>query len=432
MMDPTNAVATFRRMVSEEARRSPVLWEASRRLIEPERCASTLDTLRTRGKSAEFSAAVQAQLALAFPPHATRVQELDRAALKALTGLPPAKAVRALCVAFRLVAHPAARWPVPALGGDEIERQLSRTDNPFDLLLHADVASLLDLGAGDLSFAHELAERYVGALQREGRPLILHCLDRLHPQSKLGGPLHPAPETLRALVRGLGPTFSFYADRDMFALHELDSQGKLAARYTIVTCWAPATPTFAYEPTRLSPTVIEDDLRRTKGTFHLTRVDGEAALEVHHGTRSLLFPSWKFEIIGPLALLRLLAQRGTLGVLGAVDTQVFWELLAQLLDNPTYRPQDQPFSPRNLPDIFGDLYRTLEQAPLGEWIDLARLSDLRKALPPATPAGPALAFRQVRVRRGATFPGVPASSTARKFSSMVEETPPWFMTLIPA
>lgn len=432
MTDPTNAVAEFRRMVSQQARQSPVLWEESRHLIELERCSSTLERLRTLGQSADLPAAVHAQLALAFPPGATRVQELASAPLKALTGFPPAKAVRALCVVFRLVTHPAARWPVPAVSSEDIERQLSRTDNPFDLLLHTDVASLLDLGAGDLSFARELVERYAPALQREGRRLILHGIDRLHPQSKLGGPLHPAQDTIRALESRLGPSFSFYGNQDMFALHNLDDHGKLAPRYTIVTCWSPATPTFAYEPARLSRAVIADDLQRTKGAFRLTRIDGEAALEVRHGARALLFPSWKFDIVGPLALLGLLAQRGALGVLGAVDTQVFWELLAQLLEDSRYRPQDQPFTPHNLPDIFGDTYRALEQAPLGQWINLADLSALRKQLPPPEAGGPAFSFRQVRIRRGATFPGVPASSTARKFSAMSEEAPPWFMTLIPA
>jgi hypothetical protein len=41
-------------------------------------------------------------------------------------------------------------------------------------------------------------------------------------------------------------------------------------------------------------------------------------------------------------------------------------------------------------------------------------------------------FRYVRISRGATFPGIPASSTARKFTSMTEEVPPWFITLVPA
>jgi len=40
-----------------------------------------------------------------------------------------------------------------------------------------------------------------------------------------------------------GLTFRFYGNQDMFDLHELDGAGHLAARYTMATCWAPATPT---------------------------------------------------------------------------------------------------------------------------------------------------------------------------------------------
>ena len=204
----------------------------------------------------------------------------------------------------------------------------------------------------------------------------------------------------------------------------------------MATCWAPATPTFAYEPSRLSPAVIHGELQRTKGAFRLTRFGKEPALEVLHGTRALLFPPWKFDVIGPLALLQLLAQRGSLVALGSVDDQVFWEILAQLLDNPRYRPQDEPFHAANLPAIFGEIYDQLTNLPIGASVVLADLGILRRQLPPAdlstsTDHSTGL-FRYVRISRGATFPGMPASSTARKFSAMTEEVPPWLLTLVPA
>jgi hypothetical protein len=221
----------------------------------------------------------------------------------------------------------------------------------------------------------------------------------------------------------------------MFDLRSLDEHGKLAPRYTIATCWAPATPTFAYEPARLSQSVIDEDLRRTKGSFRHTQFQGESALEVQHGDRALLFPSWKFEIAGPLALLNLLARRGSLCVLGSVDAQVFWEFLAQLLEDPRYRPQDQPFTSANLPEIFGEIHRTLDHLPIGDSINLADIGTLRHqyhfADPSASTNHSTDSFRYVRISRGATFPGIPASSTARKFSAMTEEAPPWFLTLIP-
>jgi hypothetical protein len=220
----------------------------------------------------------------------------------------------------------------------------------------------------------------------------------------------------------------------MFELGDLDRQGLLAPRYTIVTCWAPATPTFAYEPTRLSEGFIRNELERTKGEFHQVRFGKEQALEVLHAGRTLLFPTWKFEIIGPLALLSLLARRGFLCVLGSVDAQVFWELLAQLLEEPRYRPRDQPLNSVDLPKIFDEVYHILAGLPIGESIDLAKVAPLRRHyLRSDSSFTDSIAghFRYVRISRGATFPGTPASSTARKFSSMEEEAPPWMLTLVP-
>ena len=182
----------------------------------------------------------------------------------------------------------------------------------------------------------------------------------------------------------------------MFDLGNLDQAGKLAPRYTIATCWAPATPTFAYEPTRLSEHIITQDLHRTKGTFRQTHFSGEPALEVQHGDRALLFPPWKFEIRGPLALLDLLARRGLLCVLGAVDTQVFWEILAQLLDDVRYRPDNQPFTSDNLPTMFGEIFERLSRLALGETLNLSDCGPLRRAdstsPSPSPDAGPFLSF----------------------------------------
>jgi hypothetical protein len=221
----------------------------------------------------------------------------------------------------------------------------------------------------------------------------------------------------------------------MFDLVNLDQAGKLAPRYTIATCWAPATPTFAYEPTRLSDQIITQELHRTKGTFRQTHFSGEPALEVQQGERALLFPPWKFQIRGPLALLDLLARRGLLCVLGAVDTQVFWEILAQLLDDARHRPDNRPFTADNLPTIFGENFERLSRLVLGETLNLSDCCPLRRQIPRVLPLFPTqdpfYRFRSVQIRRGALFPGIPASSTARRFSDMVEETPPWMLILVP-
>ena len=191
----------------------------------------------------------------------------------------------------------------------------------------------------------------------------------------------------------------------------------------------------AFEPTRLSEHIIAQDLQRTKGTFRQTHYSGEPALEVQHGERALLFPPWKFQVRGPLALLDLLTRRGLLCVLGAVDTQVFWEILAQLLDDVRYRPDNQPFTPQNLPTMFGEIFEQLSRLALGETLNVSDCGPLRREIPRILPflptQDPFYRFRSVQIRRGAVLPEIPASSTARRFSDMAEESPPWMLILVP-
>lgn len=436
-MNADDPFEAFRRHLSQQAHLVPKQWESSRALLDKSQFPSTVERLVCAIKEQSLPDAVKALLLQLFEEtRPQRVQDLDGGPLKRVTGLPPAKAMRALTIAFGLVPAPTSKWPLTSLSSEEIERLVRGLANPFDLLMKADVASVLDIGAGDLSFAEELADQYGPQLHRQNRQLIVHGVDRLDPQSQLGGPLHADPGRRRLLQQKQGLSFAFYGHQDMFDLSDLDGRDLLAPRYTVATCWAPATPTFAYEPGRLSPAVIHKELQRTKGAFRLTRFGKEQALEVQHGTRALLFPPWKFDIIGPVALLRLLAQRGSVCVLGAVDDQVFWEILAQLLDDPRYRPQDQPFHAENIPAIFGGIYDHLASLPLGASVDLAELGTLRRHVPPADSSSSSDhstgLFRYVRISRGGTFPGMPASSTARKFSAMAEEVPPWFLTLVPA
>jgi len=219
-------------------------------------------------------------------------------------------------------------------------------------------------------------------------------------------------------------------------MFDLEKATSLLPHYTIVTCQAPATPTFALEPSRVSPPIIEEHLRKTKGVFRTVRVEGEEALEVLHSGRTLLFPRWKFEIRGPLALLDLLSRHGKLCVLSAVDAEVFWELLSQLVADSRMRPTDVIFSPAIIAELFGPLYVSLSTLPVGESVVLSDLTDLRHDLPRvlATPDVQErhYRFRHVEVRRGAVFEGVPCSGTARLFKDMTEEPPPWFLVLVPA
>ncbi|WHZ27414.1 MAG: hypothetical protein OJF51_002211 [Nitrospira sp.] len=434
----SDLLAEFRRAVSARARQLPRQWEASKKVLEETTFPSTITRLCDAVRSKDLPASVKERLLRLFEEHEPRrAQDLDGEALKSATGFPPAKALRALAVFFELVPTAFSKWPVTHLSSEEVEKAVRRLKNPFDLLLRCtDAASVLEIGAGDLSFAEELVDLYGSELNRQHRPFIVHCLDRLDPRSQLGGPLHASPERLQKLRRKEGLSFSFFGNQDMFELGDLDQQGLLAPRYTIATCWAPATPTFAYEPTRLSETLVRSELERTKGAFHRTQFGKEQALEVRHAGRALLFPPWKFEIVGPLDLLSLLARRGFLCVLGSMDAQVFWELLAQLLEDSRYRPPDQPFHSVNLPEVFGEVYHALIGLQTGESMDLAELAALRRHYLRSGSSSlmddVAGHFRYVRISRGATFPGIPASSTARKFASMTEEVPPWLVTLVPA
>ncbi len=436
MNSPAQVLADFRSQVTQLLQERDKEWEASRKLVEAEQLTATLKRLIEEAHRVELPVIIREAITLALGnSEVTRIQNLPGPRLKELTGLPPTKAIRALCVWFGVIEGPTSQWPVTSLRSEEIDAFAQFHPNPFDLLLEADVASLFDLGAGDLSFATELVDLYVAPLQQRQRELILHSVDRLQPGSKLGGPLHPERERLNGLRSRTGLSFQFHGNQDMFDLDNLDQARKLAPRYTIATCWAPATPTFAYEPTRLSEDIITQDLHRTKGAFRQTHYSGEPALEVQHGDRALLFPPWKFEIRGPLALLDLLARRGFLCVLGAVDSQVFWEILAQLLDDVCYRPANQPFTSDNLPTIFGEIFERLSRLALGEPLNLSDCGPLRRQIPRVLPLlpteGPSYRFRSVQIRRGAILPGIPASSTARRFSDMVEESPPWMLILVP-
>ena len=430
-------LAAFRRQVSGLRQAQEEGWEASRRLVEPRELQTTLQSLREAVSASAWSSPLkEAVLRALGGAQVTRAQELPGEPLKQLTGLPPTKAVRALCLLLKLVPQESSSpWPATFLPPEEVEALVRRQANPFDLLLTSSSPSVLELGAGDLSFADELSAQYGPSLSRRGVPLILHCLDRLHPHSRLGGPLHPEAARLERLRTNPHLRFRYFGDQDMFALETLDRTHAIAPQYSIVTCWAPATPTFAYEPSRVADSLIQADLRRTKGQFRTVRVDREAALEVCHQDRFLLFPPWKFDIRGPLALLRLMASRGRLIVLGAVDGQVFWELLSQLIDDPSARPADRLFTEDALPEIFGDVYQRLSTLPLGRSLDLADVAKLRHVFS-ADPgisgtAREAVRFRYVQVRRGAVFSGMPASSTARMFTHMTEERPPWMVILVP-
>jgi hypothetical protein len=433
-LDP-DLLAGFRARLTASRERNPEAWESSRRLIGQSHVPSTLNRLAAAIQSSSMQVPLRdALLGGLRGGAADRIQDLPADTLKHLTGLPATKAVRALCVLFGVTDESDSSVSVSTLTAKQIERFVRVHRNPFDLLLETEVASLLDLGAGDLTFAAELVEQYGPLLRRQNKDLTLHGVDRLNPGSKLGSLLHADRNRLESLRDDPPPgvRFQFWGNQDMFELGKLKP---VWPRYTIVTCHAPPTPAVAYEPTRLSHAVIDEHLRTTKGRFRKVRVDGEAALEVMHQGRALLFPPWKFEIRGPLALLDLISGKGKLCILSAVDTEVFWELLSQLLADARFRPQDVLFTPSVLAQVFGETYAKLSALPIGGSVALADLEELRQDIPRVLAESgahrPTYRFRYVEIRRGAVFEGLPASHTARLFEDMKEEAPPWMVILVP-
>jgi hypothetical protein len=432
-LDPS-LLAEFREDLRRCREQDAEAWAISSRLVGRAHLQTTIpQLLHAIETSSQPMPVRKALLACFHPAQISDAEPLSAAQLKQLTGLPTHKALRALCVLFAIAKKPVGSHRLSSLTPTQIEEFVRTHNSPYELLLESDAASLLDLGAGDLSFAVELAEQYAGRLRTQHRELTLHCIERLKPGSKLGSVLHADHTSLQRLQRPTpGLRFRFWGGLDMFNLNEASD---LCPRYTTVTCHAPPTPTFAYEPTRLSHQLIQEHLRRTKGDYRKVRVEGEEALEVMHDGRSLLFPAWKFEVRGPLALLDLIARTGQLCVLSAMDTEVFWETLSQLVADERMRPRDVLFTPSTLPEVFGTLYAELSQLPIGTRLDLSKVTDLRPDLPHVLPMlehnRPSYRFRYVELRRGAVFEGIPASRTARVFKDMPEEAPPWFLVLIP-
>lgn len=430
---------SFRDRLKQLRAASPQGWEASRRLLGRSHVENTLKRLRSAVLGSTLPVPLREAVLAALPSDSSRhPQNRSGEALSDLTGLPPGKALRALCLEFGLLDQAPTEETGSGWPAERLETFMRSHDNPYDLLRAVDHPSLLDLGAGDLSFLAEVAKLYllgVGGPSRASSRLILHGIDRITPGSRLGTLYQPNPEHLSTLKGGTEASlqFKYWGDQDMFALERLGRQ--VLPRYTLVTCHAPASPTFAYEPSRLQPGVIEAHLRETKGASRLVREDREEALEVRERGRTLLFPPWKFEIRGPLALLGLLAQRAQVAIVSSVDADVFWELISQLVDCPTLQSCPAVLTPRLLEQHLGTVYRRLAELPCRERVALGDLIELRRHLPRVVTrrglSAQTSRFRYVEVRRGAHFPGLPASLTARLFKALSAETEPWMLTLVP-
>jgi hypothetical protein len=430
LVDPI-AVTQFRRQLREAVATAREDWSASRRLVSPDLVCETIERLTSALSGSSLDPGVRDSLLEALLPGKTAgLKGIAGERLREITGLNTTKAIRNLCVLVRLAQS--VRMPVSGMPQQEVEAAASSTDNPFDLLLTADVASVMDFGAGDLTFEEQLVAGYLPKLEASGKELILHCMDRLDPTDEASSLVQAGRKRVQNLRqhRSSRLQFRFFSSQDMFAIQDVAA---VCPRYTIAVCHSPASPTFAYEPSRLSKEAIERRLRETKGEFRRVPRGGRTVLEVRHGAEWLTFPDWKFDVYGPLALLDLLSRSGKLCVLGAVDTEVFWEILSQLLPDDRARPREVFYTEENVRKYFGTIYEPLAQLAVGERTVLKEVrGDIPRVLGTEGEQGERYGFRYVEVRRGALFPGMPTGRTAYVFEQMTRETAPWFLTLVPS
>ena len=427
-------IQEFRTRVKECRELFPHHWEASRKLMNQDALSTILPALLHSIQVASLAPRLQESLIEVVQQFGQQIKTKQlQQTLKELTGLPPSKAMRALLVWGVLAVDDNEQGETENFSGKELESRLRVARNPYDILLQAKTPSLLDIGAGDLTFEQELVDQYVPQLRSENRMLWLHAFDRLTPGSRVGGVYHKNLDYERNLKKYPEQElrYQFWGDMDLERFR--DAKGA-RQQYTICTCHAPANPTFAYEPSRLESSIILQHLQTTRGHFRPSRFEGESVLEVSHQDKILTFPPWKFNIVGPLALLEFMGQRGQVGVLSAIDDEVFWEILSQILADPQFRPSNTIFTKDSIPDVFGSVYEKLDSLPIGERIDLSKVSELRDRIPSGaasqTQKAEFFKFQYVEIRRGAMWEGIPSSFTAKQFSHMTEESIPWWVIFV--
>ncbi len=422
-------VQEFRARIKAIRESYPHHWEASRKLMAPESLADTLPILIEFIQQASLVPSLRNRLIQVVRQFGEQIKSREiHQELKELTSLPPSKAFRALLVWGVLAIDEKGENASKELSADDLEHCLRAGRNPYDVLLQSPAPSLLDIGAGDLTFEQELVDQYISQLRAQKKKLKLHAFDRLTPGSQVGGVYHKNQDREQYL-KGFPPQeleYQFWGGIDLAQFSQ--AKGALP-KYTICTCHAPANPTFAYEPSRVEQKLILNDLRSTRGESRLSRYEGESVLEVLHAGQELTFPPWKFDIVGPLALLQGMTQRSRVGVLSAIDNEVFWELLSQILANEQFRPANKIFSNENIPEIFGDVYKDLSLLPIGERVELSKIAALRGPIPFES-TSPRFKFRYVEIRRGALWKGIPSSFTAKQFFQMKRESTPWWIIFV--
>ena len=195
MDDQMLDIQGLRSRVKESRESYPHHWEASRKLMNQESLSTTLPALIQSIQEASLVPSLQKCLIEVVQQFGqqTKTRQMHQT-LKEVTGLPPSKAVRALIVWGVLAVGEKDEGATEDLSAEALEGRLREGRNPYDILLHSQAPSLLDIGAGDLTFEQELVDQYVPQLRSNNRVLRLHAFDRLTPGSRVGGVYHKNPD----------------------------------------------------------------------------------------------------------------------------------------------------------------------------------------------------------------------------------------------
>ena len=192
-LDP---IGRFRFQVKQAKQHDTIRWDLTRKFVETSSFSETLQQLKDRIQQSECIPLVKEKLlaALSSPDGFSLKSNATVAQLKELTGFPPTKAIRALCLYFELTGK--NNQDQSQVAPRRVEEFIKANSNPYHWLLRVNYPSLLDLGAGDLSFEEELIEQYLPLLKKSNQLLTLHALDRLQPGSQFGGVYHVSQERL--------------------------------------------------------------------------------------------------------------------------------------------------------------------------------------------------------------------------------------------
>src|SRR2546427_5013998 len=153
-------IADFRRRLREAVENNREAWTASRRLVAPSSVAAeTLRRLHEAVSGSSLDPEIrQALLQVLGPAHHDGLQAIPHERLRELTGLNPTKAVRNLCLLLGVGADAVEAGPVSSMTQEKGEAAVRGKDNTFDVLLEADVASVVGRGGGGLAVWGDVVE----------------------------------------------------------------------------------------------------------------------------------------------------------------------------------------------------------------------------------------------------------------------------------